>query len=87
MLRLAYSGRVFLETGNSPVSMEDTKIYDMLMEIKTKPEKFSKDQIIDLVEGHEIDFLETEDQVKLEFHEELANALCLKAYTPYLPIY
>lgn len=88
LIRLAYCGKTFFETGVYPVniSSHNKEIRDLIFSIKTEPDKYNKDQLLDLsksfVEELKISFNNRKKDFK--FNESLANNLCLKFYLPYL---
>jgi predicted nucleotidyltransferase len=86
LFRLAWAGQIYFQKGYFPVKVSDTS-HDLaawLMEIKTKPENFTKEQLnaqVAVFEKRLIDAFESR-QFSTTFNEELADRLCLKVYGP-----
>ncbi len=86
LFRLAWAGCIYFRKGYFPVDIrkENRGFAETLLNIKTHPEKWSKDQLTLDYKGWESD-LEKEfnnRKVNTEFDENLANDLCLIIYAP-----
>lgn len=86
MIRLAFCGATFFKVSHYPVSLIGYEIRDLIFSIKTQPEKYNIEQL-DNIAGEQIEELKTsfENRIKnFKFDLDLANAICLKCYKPYL---
>lgn len=88
LLRLAYCGRVFFETGYFPV---DIKVYDSdfaryLLSIKTSPKDFTPLELRKKCEEYEqmLDLAYQKCSICYKFDPKIANDLLLKIYKPFL---
>lgn len=88
LFRLAWAGMELFKTGEFPVRVRDFDpvFADWLLDLKTHPEKFTKEQLNELVDAREAEFVVAFEnrQVVLKFNEELANDLLKRFYLPYL---
>ena len=82
MIRLAYSGSVFFETGFFPVSVINHEPFDLLMDIKTNPGKYKLPEIEAIVDEYEQKFVTSHDKsdVRFEFNRDVANEICHDVY-------
>jgi predicted nucleotidyltransferase len=86
LFRLAWAGTVYFQKGFFPVNMKehDAVFASYLLDLKTKPERFSKEGL-NLSAGEWekelVSAYETRKHTTV-FNEQLANDLCLKVYTP-----
>lgn len=88
LLRLAYCGRVFFETGYFPVNI---KVYDSdfaryLLSIKTSPKNFTPLELRKKCEEYELalDSAYQKCSIYYKFDPYIANDLLLKIYKPFL---
>lgn len=90
LFRLAYCGRIFFETGHYPVSVrfEDKQMGEFLFSVKTQPEKYTKNQLMEIADEFLIKLVEAfnKKHVNFKFDLDFANHLCHKFYFPYLVI-
>lgn len=88
LFRLAWAGKIFFEEGIFPVNVRsrDEKFAKQLIEIKTEPAKYSKDQLNIACDAAE-QRLETAFNKRTHtyrFNQNLAHELCLHIYYPVL---
>lgn len=85
---MAYCGRVFFETSYYPanVSFENKDIGKFLRSIKNEPEKYKKEELMNLFDEFFIKLVEAYNKKNnvFTFDLEFANNLCCKFYFPYL---
>jgi predicted nucleotidyltransferase len=88
LLRLAYCGKVFFEDSIYPVNLENhnKNFRDFLFSIKTEPDKFTKEKLIQLCDQAVLDLNRAFDARKnnFVFDLDLANEFCLKFYYPFI---
>ena len=88
LFRLFYTGTQFIKTGYYPVNIRkaDPVLADALLEIKTHPERFKKEDLNKVCDDSErlLDEEYTNTKVVHTFDEELANRILLNVYMPYL---
>lgn len=90
LLRLTYAGSYFFRKGAFPLDMKDHKIHEKLMSIKTTPEKYRKEDLLQQVKywetvldcGYENHIGARSTQYK--WNEEIATGIILKCYFPIL---
>lgn len=86
LFRLAWAGKIYFEKNYFPVNVkrEDYEFSEYLLNIKTNPSSFNKEQLNQVA-------AEFEEKLKLAFEnretnnvfsDEVANLLCLKVYGP-----
>lgn len=86
LIRLCYVGVRFFKDGIYPVTIKDhdEDLHDLLMTIKTKPETFTLDEILHIVEAKEKeieDAYQGRNEAKdYQFDTDYANWLCLRFY-------
>ena len=85
-LRLCLCGSVFFQEGYFPVNVNTIDTRGLLFDIKTHPEKYSKDVIISLMSEYEkiIDESYSTIKVKYKYDVDIANYLCYQMYMPIL---
>lgn len=88
-LRLCLCGSGFFQDGKFPVNIRSHILGDVLFDIKTHPEKYSKDEIIKLMDKYEenLQLSYNTIQVEYKYNLELANRLCYELYMPILKEY
>lgn len=83
ILRLCKVGQVFFTSGDYMVKVKDfdPNYHDFLMEIKTKPENFTKDQLSGLVdeEFKKLEKIMEESTINFKFDVDLASDIVLDA--------
>lgn len=88
LFRLAHCGSLFFETGLYPVNLKkhDPEFRDFVFEVKTKPEKFNRNELNLFAEEYEKRLKVAFDNKKenFTFDYELANELCYDFYMPFL---
>jgi hypothetical protein len=91
ILRLAYCGRRLFETGAFPIKISTgaPELEHLLLNIKTCPEQWEKQALIDLVNEYRGRLNKAYDNCKLNyvFDSTLADELCLFAYKEFLTNY
>lgn len=87
MIRLAYCAGQFFRGKKYPVSLKDTPVFNLCLELKTKPEHFSLKQIESIVETEKKNVLQLEDHQKMKFDDELASEIVLEGYKGLLEYY
>lgn len=82
--RLAWCGSIYFQTGIFPVRIDsfDKDFSGFLMDIKTFPEKFNREQLNDTAGTYETMLIESYEgrKINTQFSEEIANKLCLNIY-------
>ena len=90
LLRLAYCGKIFFETDHYPLNIgeHNSKFRDFLFSIKTEPQKYTKDELIEYSEKSVVDLEKSFENRKnnFVFDVDLANYFCLKFYYPFLRV-
>lgn len=85
-LRLLWAGGIYFTKGYFPVNIakEDGNFSDRLLDIKTRAEKFSKDQIESEILAAEQEMIKKFESrlTETKFDEDIANDLCLSTYGP-----
>lgn len=91
LFRLAWAGSTFFSKGYFPVNVrdEDPKFADFLMEVKTEPQKFTKEELNEHVDRWEVIlegvFTREFESRKLKvFNDDLANEVLMDFYYPML---
>lgn len=88
LLRLAFCGDVLFQEGHFPVNVKDASqiLFDQLFDIKTQPQKYTKEGLNAMYLLAEKKLVESYENRKFryEFDETLANDLLRKLYLPYL---
>ena len=88
LFRLLWAGTWLYRTGLFPVNVRqfDPHFADFLMEVKTQPENFTKEQLNGFVPLYEglLDSTFKDTSVNYQFEEDIANEICRKAYLPLL---
>jgi predicted nucleotidyltransferase len=81
-MRLCMAGAHFFQTGIFPVNIRSIIGGDLLFYIKTHPEKFCLDEVIQLMDAHERLLIESYGGIKVvyTFNEKIANDLCFSIY-------
>ena len=84
LLRLCWAGKVFFKDGIFPVNVMETEksFGELLLEIKTMPEKFTKDKLNAWAQLYMDDLTKAYDSKKevYKYDDWFANKLCLMAY-------
>ena len=90
LLRLAWCGVYLFKTGEFPVRIDyyDSKFSDMLLDIKTKPENYTKSQLNEMFDVAESMLVAEYDKrsVNSKFDSDLATNILLKSYLPFLKL-
>lgn len=91
LFRLAYMGRIFFLEDRFVVNVKkdaNKETFDFLMEVKTKPENFTKSKLTKLYHLEEtlLDDAYSKRVKTYTFNETLANRLLLEAYLPWLKV-
>lgn len=83
-LRLCLCGRVFFQDGYFPVNVRSMD--GLLFDIKTNPQKYSKDDVIKLMNDYEKSLEASYNTIKIEYkyNDDVANRLCYDLYMPVL---
>jgi hypothetical protein len=88
LFRLAKCGEVLFMKGYFPVNMktEDVDFWEWLMDVKTHPEKHTKDELNVAVDHWEAHLKKMYEDRKFQytFSDDLANEMLRRAYLPYL---
>jgi len=89
LFRLAYAGQMFFEQNRFPVNIKEEKdpdIWNALMNIKTKPELFTKDELTLKYAEAELALEQAYENrvVERKFDEDKANELLFDVYMPHL---
>jgi predicted nucleotidyltransferase len=86
LMRLAWAGTIYFSRGYFPVQIakEDSILAGLLLDIKTCPQKFSKNQLNDMAHQWEEALARSFENRKVDtqFDIAFANELCLRAYGP-----
>lgn len=84
MLRLPFCGSTYFKKGYFPVNIreENEEVWNLLMDIKTKPQQYSPEQIRELSRRYEaeleLSYLNRASDTKFDI--DLADWLCLRVY-------
>lgn len=84
-LRLCLCGKVFFQTGIFPVNIRPHDSEDILFNIKTNPEKCSKEKAIELMDSYETMLVDSYNNIKI-LHVYNTNVVDLICYQLYMPI-
>lgn len=84
MVRLAYCSKTFLETGEYPVSLVGTPVFDLCYSLKVEPEKFTLTQVEKIVAEQKAFVDNLEDTLNYTFDKEFAADLVHNAYSELL---
>lgn len=84
ILRLLHSSTIFYRTGEFPVDMSREEIHPLLMQIKTRPDLFTKKEVNELVDRYEPLMHEAflNREIDYKFDNDYANWVCAKFYAP-----
>ena len=86
LFRLAWAGSIYFHRGYFPVNVknEDPLLAGLLLDIKTHPEKFVRDQLNDMAAKYEAELVHSYENrlVNTSYDEEVATQLCLMVYGP-----
>ena len=84
LIRLAWAGCVFFRKGYFPVNIknEDEDMHNLLFDIKTRPERYTKDGLNFLAEVLDSELKQTFDERNFDYKFDLdfANELCFNVY-------
>jgi predicted nucleotidyltransferase len=84
LFRLPYAGMEFFKSGEFPTNIKDydSKLWEQLMEIKTQPEKFTANELVEIsfILEKELDAVYTSTTIKKTFDLDYANQVCLQLY-------
>lgn len=86
LLRLLYCGESFFETGNYPVDLTGSFIHPQLMEIKTHPERFTKDRLVAMFDEKFASMVKSWEKFKpaickkYKYSDEVVTQLILNCY-------
>lgn len=85
-LRLCLCGESFFQTGVFPVNITQYDPSGLLYDIKTKPEKYSKDKAVEFMELYENRLNVSYNSIKVIFNYDIdvANDICYDLYLPIL---
>jgi uncharacterized protein len=89
LLRLAYAGTTYFSVRHFPVNVVkyNPSFGNWLLDVKTHPEKYTKEQLNKAAETAEkfmIEVYEINKEKNTSFNEELANQLCLNVYRKWI---
>ena len=88
LFRLAWAGSIFFQSGFFPVSVKskDPLFAGWLLDIKTHPEKFTRDQLNMKAAAFEVDLIHAYEykNVVTVFDNDVATQLCYEVYYPLL---
>lgn len=88
LFRLAWAGAVFFQTGEFPVNVREVNksLADTLVDLKTYPEKWNREELNNLAKVYEqdLDKAYSERPRDYFFDEAYANVIVLEAYYPKL---
>lgn len=86
MIRLAFCGATFFQISYYPVDLRRYKIRDLIFSIKTEPEKYTIENLVEISEEKINDLKKSFDNrnKNYKFDLDFANSTCLKFYKPYL---
>ena len=81
-MRLCLCGEVFFQDGYFPVNVRTIKDGDFLFDIKTNPQKYTKEDTVKLMDEYEkrLDASYNKIQVIHSYDEEVANRICYTLY-------
>lgn len=86
LYRLCWAGAIFFEKGYFPVNVmeEDSTFGAWLLEVKTKPEKFSKHQLNETARVHEELLIKAFGERKFDYKydDDVANDIICYVYAP-----
>lgn len=84
LLRLGWAGTIYFQKSYFPVDVfkENTGFGELLLDIKTRPEKYSVKELNDMARTTEAGMIESFETRKCnsKFDEYLANRLCFRVY-------
>lgn len=84
LFRLAHAGMGFFKTGEFPTNIKDYNniLWDQLMEIKTQPEKFTANELVEMsfILEKELEVVYNSTTIKKVFDLNYANEVCLQLY-------
>lgn len=83
-LRLVYAAKEFFESGWFPTDFTNDPNFGLVKDVKFNPEKYSKDQVEDLVKAAREELCEAYDNSEVEtiFCEDTATKICHTLYKP-----
>ncbi len=83
-LRLCLCGKVMFQTGTFPVNIRSYDPNDLLYSIKTKPELYTKDNAIKLMDEYQKMLTKSYDEIKYNYKYDIdiANKICYDLYVP-----
>ena len=88
MIRLAFCGAKFYETGVFPTNIKEanTYLHEKLLDIKTHPEAYTKEELVAETEQFRDRLVDTykNSTVNFEYDDDFADELCLLAYRGFL---
>ena len=86
LIRICFCGKHFFQTSYYPINLLNCEIRDLLFSIKTQPENYNKNQLNELVEQGEKEFIASYHNRKenYKFDFEFASQMCLRFYSTYL---
>jgi len=85
-LRLCLCGKIFFQEGYFPVNIRQFDASETLFSIKTEPEKYSKEDVITLMDDYEKMLEQSYATIKIKHHYDvdIANQICYDLYVPIL---
>ena len=85
-LRLCLCGTVFFQDGYFPVNITSVDTSGLLFNIKTNPGKYTKDDVIKLMDEYETRLENSYNTIKIiyKYDDDIANNLCYDLYMPIL---
>lgn len=88
LFRLANCGIALFQKGYFPVNVKnyDSELHTFLMDVKTKPEKYTKEQLNEITDKYEAQMKVAYENRKFSytFNLDYANDFLRRAYLPYL---
>lgn len=88
LLRLAFCGDVLFQEGHFPVNVKDASqiLFDQLFDIKTQPQKYTKEGLSAMYLSAEKKLIESYENRKFryEFDVDFTNDILRQLYLPYL---
>lgn len=90
LFRLAWCAEQFILTGEYPLNIKDTPVFDFLYAVKTTPEKFTADELRKISEDYEDGLKKAKETLdapgftQYKFDHDQADMILLNCYKPTL---
>jgi predicted nucleotidyltransferase len=86
LIRLATVGINFFTEDRITINLQNESSFQLILDIKTKPQNFTKEELIRLTDDHETRLNKAFDNRKIDrvFNTKLANETLLTLYKPFL---